>query len=245
MNRFILIVTLIGSFYSLFGQNVTDSKGRKQGEWTKYHDNGKSVRYKGQFKDDLPYGKFIYYYETGEVQTILEYQTEGYATSKTYFTNGSLMAKGEYINQLKDGVWWYFSIDKMVIAKETYEHGKLNGISYKFFPTEIGAQPRVLEEINYVDGSAQGEWKQYYKDGKVQVKGHYKDGEQQGECIWYTPAGKGEVIGYFKEGLKTGMWRFLDEDGEYTVKYFLNDKELTGKALENYLNYQKTVGSNE
>ncbi len=245
MKRILLLTILITSSLFLLGQNETDSQGRKQGNWVKYYENGKTIRYKGQFKDNVPYGKFIYYYESGEVQTILEYEEKGSALAKTYFPTGNLMAKGAYLNQKKDGTWWYFSADKLLISKEVYKNGVLHGTSYKFFPTEVGDQPKILEEINYENGLAQGEWSRYYKDGTTQVKGKYRDGLQHGECIWYSTSGKGEIVGYFKEGKKNGQWRYYDEDGEYTTKFFVNDNELKGELLEKYLEAQKKAQENE
>lgn len=241
---FLITILLLLSSLSLLAQNETDSQGRKQGKWIKYYDNGKTIRYKGQFKDDQPYGKFVYYYETGEVQTILDYEEEGSALAKTYFQNGSLMAKGYYLNQQKDGIWWYFSADKLLIAKEVYENGKLEGKSFKYFPTEIGAQPVILEETNYVNGLAEGKWARYYKDGKLQTKGKYLNGLQEGECIWYTTAGNADVVGYFKNGKKHGQWRYYDKEGEYTTKFFLHDNELKGEVLEQYLESQKKSQQN-
>ena len=70
-----------------FGQpqgeiNETDSKGRKQGKWVKYHEGSKKKRYVGTFKDDLPTGKFTYYYLTGEVSAVTEFQSD----NKTAYT---------------------------------------------------------------------------------------------------------------------------------------------------------------
>lgn len=246
MKRFVFTsIFTVFALLSFVAQNETDAQGRKQGKWSKYHADGKTVRYKGQFKDDVPVGKFIYYFETGEVQTILEYEEDGSALAKTYFLNGSLMTKGYYLNQQKDGVWWYFSADKLLIAKEVYENGQLEGKSYKFFPTEVGDQPITLEAINYKDGLAQGEWARYYKDGKLQMKGKFVDGLQEGECIWYSTTGKGEIIGYFKDGKKHGQWRYYDENDEYTTRFFLLDNEIKGEVLELYLESQKKAQEEE
>lgn len=245
MKQFFLVSIIFLLFTPILSQNEIDSQGRKQGKWVKYHEDGKTIRYKGQFKDDKPIGKFVYYFETGEVQTILEYEEDGSAAAKTYFPEGSLMTKGYYVDQQKDGIWWYFSADKLLIAKEVYKNGKLEGKSYKFFPTEIGAQPIVLEEVNYVNGLAEGEWSRYYKDGKIQMKGKYLNGLQHGECIWYTTSGKADVVGYFKEGKKHGQWRFYDEEGEYTTKFFLLDNEIKGEVLEQYLESQKKAQENK
>lgn len=228
------LLALLFAMITMLGQNETDSEGRKQGKWMKYYEDGKTVRYKGQFKDDVPYGKFVYYYPSGDVQTILEYEEEGVAISKTYFENGSLMAKGYYVDQQKNGTWWYFSIDKLILAKEVYENGLLEGKAYKFFPAEIGSQPTVLEEINYKGGVAQGAWTRYFKDGKTQIKGKYVDGLQDGECSWYTPSGKIEVVGYYKEGKKHGPWSSFESDTT-VIQHYWYGVEIDQNTFDKYM----------
>jgi len=171
-----------------FSQNASNSKG-KQGAWKTFHEDGKTVRYVGQFKDDKPTGKFVYYYRTGEPSMVVEHKIDGTSECKSYHLNGSLMSSGNYVNQLKEGVWWYFNIDKKVMSKETYANGLLNGVIYEYFPTGADEKFKVLQEVNYVKGLAQGPWKMYYKDGKLQSKGTYKDGLPFGQRIWYTAAG--------------------------------------------------------
>ena len=58
-----LLLTLTASI--LMAQNITDSKGLKQGEWRKVDANGKVI-YEGRFKDNIPQGVFTYYYEDGK-----------------------------------------------------------------------------------------------------------------------------------------------------------------------------------
>ena len=47
--------------------NIIDDNGQKQGKWIKKYENGLN-RYTGQFKNDIPYGLFHYYYESGELR---------------------------------------------------------------------------------------------------------------------------------------------------------------------------------
>ena len=62
---FFLILIPFFSFSQSFNQ--IDISGKRQGDWKKYHNNGK-LRYKGQFIDDIPSGIFKYYYDTGELK---------------------------------------------------------------------------------------------------------------------------------------------------------------------------------
>src|SRR5690606_34958299 len=89
--------------------NQVDSKGQKQGEWRKPYEGNTVFRYVGQFKNDKPIGKFVYYYQTGDVEAIITFLPDGKtAYSKMYHESGYLMAKGKYINQLKDSTWMYY-----------------------------------------------------------------------------------------------------------------------------------------
>ena len=63
-----------------FMLNQTDVDGDKQGVWTKSYKNGK-VRYKGQFKNNKPFGLFYYYQISGELQA-----------EKKFFHNGTAAA---------------------------------------------------------------------------------------------------------------------------------------------------------
>ena len=96
---------------------------------TKYDDNS-SIRYKGQFKDGTPIGKFTYYYPTGEASSTMDFSKEGAkAVCKMYHKNGSIMALGNYINRQKDSTWGFFNDRKQVLRQETYKNDLLHGKS--------------------------------------------------------------------------------------------------------------------
>lgn len=230
----IFVVLLVCSALHGFSQNAANSKG-KQGPWKTFHEDGKTVRYVGQFKDDKPVGKFVYYYRSGEPSMVVVHGADGTSECKSYHLNGSLMSSGNYVNQLKEGTWWYFNNEKKVMSKEVYANGLLNGMCYEYFPSAADEKLKVLKEVNYVKGLAQGEWKMYYKDGKIQSKGIYKDGLSNGQRIWYSTSGKEEMIGYFKDGKKHGRWKKFDSDGEPVYVVYRNDIELKGRSAEIFL----------
>ena len=79
MKRGILfLVLLVGT--SVVAQNETDAQGRKQGKWVKYHEGTKKVRYQGQFKDDKPFGEFVYYSDEGAVTAVSNFDPDGVTT---------------------------------------------------------------------------------------------------------------------------------------------------------------------
>ena len=91
--------------------NDVDTKGNKQGIWQKTYNNG-TIRYKGQFKDNIPYGIFNYYYSTGELEIEKEFFHSGEASAThMFYKDGQLKASGLYVNELKDSTWNYYNND--------------------------------------------------------------------------------------------------------------------------------------
>jgi len=163
--------------------NKTDAKGKKQGEWKKYYDNG-LVRYQGQFKDDKPYGTFNYYYETGKPSIIMNYDGN-IARTIAFYDEGKLKAKGNYVNQKKDSIWNYYSSAGYKISEELYVNGLRQGKVVNFF--EDG---KIAEEKEFVNDFEDGEWIQYYEDGKIRMKATYKKGSLEGKTYYYDRCGK-------------------------------------------------------
>jgi antitoxin component YwqK of YwqJK toxin-antitoxin module len=74
------------------GENKVDSKGRKQGVWEKYYDNGNPM-YKANFKDGKLTGELIRYFKNGQPSVKIIYDDNGeYGNAKLYNKNGKLIA---------------------------------------------------------------------------------------------------------------------------------------------------------
>lgn len=228
MTKTLLFILLVAPGL-LVAQNEVDSQGRKQGEWTRKWENGKT-RYKGQFKDDKPVGKFLYWYETGEPQTVLTYTGNG-AYSKTYNKNGKISARGKYVNQLKDSVWVFYDEKGRVRSKNSYKEGLLDGeqVTYNF-------KGKLMEVIHYKDDKKHGKWTQFYPGGKLKVEGYWDMGYPSGKITYYREEGTYEMRGQYKFGERNGWWRYYDDNGKEEKKvYYRYGEKLEGKALETYL----------
>ncbi len=217
-------------------QNKTDSNG-KQGTWIAKHDDG-SVRYKGQFKNNIPIGKFTYYYPTGEASSVMEFTENGKkAACKMYHKNGQLMALGNYINKQKDSTWWFFNEKRQVLRQENYKFDKLDGESIVYFPADPQKEKVLKSEVtHYKNGFYHGEWTQYFKNGKIKAHGVYKNGYFDGQVKWYYPSGKVQTSGWYKHNVRNGYWKIFDPEGDIESKtYYYNDKVLEGEKLEQHL----------
>lgn len=238
MNRMKTLIVILSLAFSLgsIAQtdiNKVDSQGRKQGVWKKPYEKVKQYKYIGQFKDDKPYGKFVYYYEDGSVQAVMHFSNNGnLARSKIYHLSGYLMGQGKYVNQEKDSTWVYYDDRGIISYQETYENGKLNGQKVYFYEPKNN-QLRVAKYEYYRNGVLHGEFKEYHENSKVKREGKYVDGNLEGNVVYYYPNGKMQKMTRYKHAVKHGYWIFYDEKGkEVGTKLFWNGKLLKGAARE-------------
>lgn len=241
MRLSLVIILFFGC--NVFGQdtlNVLDAKGKKQGKWIKLYKDEKSVLYKGEFKDDIPLGKFFFYYKDGNLKAVNQYKNQGkdsYAAA--YFTNGKVMSYGKYVNKKKDSTWTYYDNQGNLSSTEEYANGELNGKVTVFYPYKPGVtpgKPRILEQHIYKEGLKHGPWARYYKNGQVLGEGEYSLGDYEGEQIYYYSTGEKQHSWKYKNGLKHGYSKTFNKDGEVLNKtYYWKGMLLEGEVLERHL----------
>lgn len=203
-------------------ENNTDAKGLKQGFWRKMDKDGK-ILYEGQFKDNLPYGEFRYFYPDGKNRTISQISDDG-NTIKTvsYFSNGFKMAEGAYIRTQKEGDWKYYDENGVLISSEFYAGGKKEGLVANYY--EDG---KMLEEKHFKNDVQVGPWKQYFTDGTVKTNAIYVNGKIEGGATFYYPDGKVMARGEYVHNFKNGTWTFFKDDGKMEREDIYNNGSLT------------------
>jgi antitoxin component YwqK of YwqJK toxin-antitoxin module len=250
LSKFIT-VTLSFVIASLsFGQlNQTDSKGRKQGDWVKYFDNSKVVRFKAQFKNDKPIGKFVYYYPSKAVQAVIIHDETGpRSEAYMYSENKKLIAFGIYMNQEKDSIWTHYNENQELIFKESYKNGVLHGEKTIYFSLrDAGSKnkPAVLQTIPYQNGELHGTMIDYFPDGIVKRKTNYHNGEKHGKTEHFHPGGRLFIVERWKNNKRHGWWITYEESGkELGRKYYYDGEELEGEKLKTKLQELKEKGLN-
>lgn len=202
--------------------NRTDALGRKQGFWQKRDKENHKV-YEGQFINDIPYGKFTYFYKDGKIRTVSILSDNGtIARTTSWFPNGKLMAKGRYLDQQRDSLWQFFSeYDGSLVSEENYVNGKKSGPEKIFYPGK-----GISEIIPWVDGVNEGVWEQYYDDGTLKLTGSYRNGEKDGAFKTFFINGKLLVTGFYTNGHQDSTWVFYDDQGNVTMKEYWEDGVL-------------------
>lgn len=202
--------------------NQVDAQGRKQGLWRKMDKDNLRV-YEGQFSDDVPYGKFTYFYQNGKTRTISILSDDGrIARTTSWFPNGKLMAKGKYVDQQRDSLWQFFSeYDGSLVSEEFYVKGVKHGQEKIFYPGK-----GVSEIIPWVEGKKDGTWEQYYDDGAPKLAGTYKNNEREGPIKTFFVTGKLLVSGFYTGGHQDSTWIYYDDKGNVTLKEHYDDGVL-------------------
>jgi len=207
----VLIVTIFSSFTLAYGQdapNKTDAAGKKQGHWIKYDDSHKK-KYEGNFVNDIPVGKFTYFYDTGIPWSISVFSDNGKVTRTQMFgAGGKLSGEGKYVNEKKDSVWKFYDQEGKFVADEIYVNGLKNGNCKVYFQNG-----QVAEEKVWKDGVPDGIWKKYFESGDLKYSGQHINGKVEGKIVLYQASGKIDAEGLYKNDLKDGPWKYYNEDG--------------------------------
>jgi len=103
------------------------------------------------------------FYPTGEIERI------------KYYTNGVILSKYTYQNDLKHGHCIQYKHDGMIMEDYYYDNNKLDGECKSFWLNG------KLKDIGvYVNGLAEGEHIQYEKNGTIKEKCKYINGQMHG-----------------------------------------------------------------
>ena len=203
--------------------NYTDINKMKQGKWLKFDKKTKKKLYEGYFENDRPVGEFKRYHKNGKYSAIMFFEKNSTRIrAKFYYDNGNLAAEGIYSKEnIKDSTWTFYGTDKALIARETYKNGVKHGKSLKFYRSKNkNGEPILSEELNYIDGKREGEWKQYFENGSIKLKTSYKKDMVDGYYTFNLETGSVYCMGNYRKGLKEGEWYYWNEPGKKTIIHF-------------------------
>jgi antitoxin component YwqK of YwqJK toxin-antitoxin module len=225
-----LLFGLLVAVGAATGQNLTDAKGRKQGPWVRTHDNG-TVRYTGQFKDDIPVGTFKHYGTDGALTSVVVHAGDG-VTSRTvhHHSGGGVMARGKYIGQAKDSVWNYYDEEGRLRKVERYRSGTLHGERSVYYPNG-----QLAEREELVEGRLHGPSTSWFDDGKVKTRSTYVQGEPDGAMTFFHPNGTKEIEGNLVNGARHGVWYYYNDDGSLQLQMLYAKGVLKKERKENGL----------
>lgn len=242
----IMLSVLPLNFYAQ--ENQVDNQGRKQGDWVKYFERSRVPKYTGQFIDDKPVGKFVYYYPSNKVKSVVIHEENG-PRSEAYFyhENKNLLAFGIYMNEKKDSVWTHYGPSERISFKETYKDGVLHGKRITYYVPEIiyDKTVEVMREAIYKNGRLNGPVVEYFPGGGKKLEGKYKNGRFDGIAKRYHPNGRLMIKERWKNRRKHGWWISYDKSGKETGRtYYFEGERIEGEELDKMMKKFKEEGIN-
>jgi antitoxin component YwqK of YwqJK toxin-antitoxin module/Tfp pilus assembly protein PilF len=229
--------------------------GKKTGPWKYYfksggisdlkefvNDNivrGKSFYSNNNPKQDLTYkngnldGEIKTFYTNGNQQMMRVYK-EGKIEGKEsqFFRNSNLRYTLENKNESLIGDFVEYYDNGKIYQKFSFTNGNIEGPVKLYHNNQKNT---VESEGVYVKGKISGEWKYYFKDGKIQKKGAFNsDGKKDGPWVEFSRDGKPLSEETFNDGKLSGPQKYYDYDGNLWQEYLYKK----GKLLE-YRAYKK------
>jgi uncharacterized protein len=187
--------------------NRIDNKGLKQGEWKEFFTDGK-IKSESTYKDNLLHGYYKEYDTKGNLVLTMLYEEGAIVKSNVddqpdieiiskKDQDGKVIYSGPYRNKIPVGIHREFGKD-----------GKVTN-SYQYNNNGLLMGEGIIDEA----GNRNGNWKDFYPDGKIQAEGQYNDNRRTGKWKFYNISGKVEQTGSYNNGRPDGLWQWYYESG--------------------------------
>lgn len=246
-------------FYSEAGNPIeefTNVNNLRQGEGFFYYESGELYR-QVTFVDNLEQGKGFEYAKDGRIITFLNYE-KGYIRSiekvnrlnkrgqrkgfwVEYWPNGNLKEEGNWTNDVRNGLFKFYKKNGELDKIEVYRGGEIVEDAEQAVVLDIRKEyyeDGKLKLIgSYKEGTKQGVFREYGKDGSIINSYLYENNTKTGEGIidpegkyqgnWkrFYPTGELRAEGQYIDGKKEGEWKFYYQNGKFEQRgNYKNDK---------------------
>ncbi|MCW3083187.1 MAG: hypothetical protein JWP12_553 [Bacteroidetes bacterium] len=242
-------------------EGIYNDNGKREGVWKFYYSSG-IIKNTENYKDGVVQGAVDNYYTNGNIQThknfvndqldglqSVYYSTGGkhntyeYKAGKqdgkesSYWKNGTLKYEANVINGKYEGPLDQFYNDSHIMESSTFKDNNRVGkfTSYYDYPAKT-----LKEEANYEKGTPVGDYKEYYRNGKLSEVGVYsKSGEKDGTWKDYYEDGTLSSEETYNDGKRNESSKYYDKSGKLIEEYiYKNDilqeykaYDLTGKIV--------------
>ncbi len=202
----------------LLSKGLIDDKEQKQGDWEEYYVDGQ-LKSKGKYIDGKKIDEWVYYFNNGKIEQkgkyIADEKLTGYwiwyypngellrdenfrkgledGLEQEYSETGQLVRKGEYIDGLKEGPWFYEYGDHR--EEGEYRNGERNGLWKFYYPNN-----KINFEGNFVEGVPNEKHTYFYENGKLKKEENYIMGVKTDIWKVYNELGELIVSIYYKNG---------------------------------------------
>ena len=205
--------------------NRYDVDSLPNGKWKWFYDD-ELLRLEGTFKHGLKNGYFKEYDRLGNLMTATKYvdgekqemaeELMKLEVRTDYYPNGVVKVVGTYN---KDGI-------PEGVRREYNDEGKVE----KAYIFRYG---KIIAEGIFTDaGEKEGNWKEYYPDGKLKATGGYKSDKKENLWKFYYNSGQLEEVGAYINGMPDSTWKWYFKTGKLLRDEFFYDGLSDGLMTE-------------
>ncbi len=125
----------------------------------------------------------------------------------SYFLNGVIESKGQFVNNETSGVWEFYYETGILRMRGMLRQNSNYGTWEYFFENGTKSMEGTVNGMN-----REGEWKIYYESGKLKEQGMYVENKRTGR--WHT---------FFEDGSRRGDTDYTEDHGRH-IEYFHSGK---------------------
>lgn len=217
--------------------NRFDAEGNKTGLWIEFHPN-EVKKLEGNYVNGKRDGIFKEYDENGKLLNIYDYSEGELVDNETsldvieqdkyYYPSGQIKRIETKQGSKKQGFTKTFDENGNVILSQIfindtlYAEGNTDELGRKIGEWKYYWKNGKLKSTGtYNVGLKNGAWKYYFETGELEQEGFWKNDKLDGEWIWYFKDGKTRCIMHFENGLEDGdyieydQYNYVVAEGEY------------------------------
>ena len=183
------------------------------------------------FKAGVKDGKWLKFFENGKPWIEADYQNgELHGKFNSYQENGKPILKGNYIEAVRHGRWLVYNMNGSVKTQDTYHQGtKTKSINQNGTFKEFYDDEKPKSEYTFKRGKEQGDFKEWYSNGKWVLKEQVSELEFQEETEIVEEL-QGQTLkkkGRYVAGKLNGKMTYYKEDGSVERVEMYEMGELT------------------
>lgn len=187
--------------------NKNDAQGKRHGDWRKFYEGTKQLRYEGTFDHGKEVGVFNFYSETSGKQPTAskKFTTGSDIVDVVYFReSGKKISQGLMKNRDRIGIWEYYQDDGVTLmTREKYVNGQLEGERIVYFPNG-----KIAQKQSFLNGKEEGLDEHYNEKGVLLKSYTFKNGKLEGWAKIYSSDGLIDREGNYKDNKKHGTWKY-------------------------------------
>jgi antitoxin component YwqK of YwqJK toxin-antitoxin module len=173
----------------------SDNHYEADGIYREYYPNGQ-VFVEGQYKRGRQNGEWLYYFDNGKLNrkaTFVDGLPDG--SREIFRADGTLLAKRGFKDGKRDGEWiTYDKSGKQPVREEHYVDGKPDGVWKVWFP-----DGKLKQQITLREGERHGTSTEWDESGEKRAEVNYVDGKLHGTVTRWFPGGR-KVVQRYNEG---------------------------------------------